>query len=50
MGINEVTVTLGSETLHFTDADRIGTLMYKMYHELIDPLITRLNQQKSIRR
>lgn len=39
MGINEVTVTLGSETLHFTEADRIGALMYKLYHERIDPLI-----------
>ena len=39
MGINDVTVTLGSETLHFTEADRIGALMYKLYHERIDPLI-----------
>ena len=29
MGINDVTVTLGSETLHFTEADRIGALMYR---------------------
>ena len=32
MNRNEVTVKLDSETLHFTEADRIGALMYKLYH------------------
>ncbi len=48
MNRNEVTVTLGSETLYFTETDRIGALMYKLYHERIDPLITKYERALAI--
>lgn len=39
MNQKKINILLGSSKLCFTEKDRIGGIMYKLYHEQIDPLI-----------